>query len=171
MSGYVIEVRPGELDLTEFSELAAAGRMALREGNPPLASKMLRSAVELWRGRLLEDTPLSPQLEASVTALDDQHVTVLNDLAAARLELGEHEEIVRDLRELVAAWPLSERTWYHLMLALYRSGRQADALQAYMQARQAIVTQIGVEPSSQLRDTHAAILAGDAKLMSGSVTG
>ncbi|WUI03944.1 AfsR/SARP family transcriptional regulator [Spirillospora sp. NBC_00431] len=157
--GYAISVAPGELDLAVFTALADRGRAELRNGDPASAAETLGDAMLLWRGRPLEDIPLSSLLEAQVVALEDMRVSVLNDWAAARLQLGEHEDLISELRLMTGCWPLSERTWYHLMLALYRSGRRADALEAFMQARQAMVSQVGIEPSEQLRAVQEAILA------------
>ncbi|MDJ1133614.1 AfsR/SARP family transcriptional regulator [Streptomyces iconiensis] len=159
--GYVLRVRPGELDLPHFTELSAMGRAALARNEATRAAALFERAAKLWRGRPLEDIErLSTSFEAQVNALEEQHLSVLNDWTAARLELGQNDELILELRMMVHDWPLSERTWYHLMLALCRSGRVSAALAAYRQARETIVGETGIEPSETLRALHEAILTG-----------
>ncbi|WP_162788287.1 AfsR/SARP family transcriptional regulator [Amycolatopsis albispora] len=160
MPGYVLRVRSGELDLSVFDQLAHRGQAALRRSELELAADCLGRALAVWRGRPLEDVRVTSALMAPITALEGRRIDVLNDLIQARLRLGQHKEVVGDLRELIALAPLSELTWSQFMFALYRSGRKAEALGAFLDARRTMISQAGVEPSAYLRRVHQAMLTG-----------
>jgi DNA-binding SARP family transcriptional activator len=160
MPGYVLLVRENELDLSVFERLAVQGRVALRLREHEQAADCLGRALGIWRGRPLEDAQPTPALAGMMAALEERRLDVLNDLVQAKLRLGQHKEMVSELREMVAHSPLSELTWSQFMFALYRSGRKADALHAFLDARRTMISQTGVEPSAHLRRVHHAILSG-----------
>jgi DNA-binding SARP family transcriptional activator len=163
--GYVIEVRPEQVDLNRFEDLRGEARTALERGDPGKAAERLRAALELWQGEALADVRLEPALEGESARLDDLRLTALEDRIDADLAAGGRDsELVGELDGLLAAHPLRERLWGQLMLALYRSGRQADALDAYRRARHRLIAELGIEPAQSLRDLERAILAQDPVL-------
>ena len=162
--GYQIRVAPTELDLTEFERLCQAAGAALRDGAWQSAADATATALGLWRGQPLLDVPSEPLRDSVVPRLEWLRIQAVEDHAEAGLHLGRHEQLIADLHEMVAAHPLRERSRGQLMLALYRSGRQAEALAAYRDARKALVGELGTEPGPELRNLHKRILAGDADL-------
>jgi DNA-binding SARP family transcriptional activator/tetratricopeptide (TPR) repeat protein len=162
--GYQIRVDPAELDLLVFEELAADGHKVLADGDPQGAADRLQRALGLWRGAPLEDVPLDSGLAPEVARLEELRVTALEASIEARLALGQHAELVAELGGLVTAHPLRERLRAMLMLALYRCGRQADALVAYRQLRTDLVEELGIEPSPQLTQLHSQILSASPEL-------
>jgi len=160
--GYVITPEPGELDLSVFTDLAADGHRMLAS-DPASASAKLRAALELWRGPALMDVH-APELEIEASRLDEQHQTVLEERFEADLALGRHAELVPELSASVAGHPARERLRGLLMLALYRCGRQADALATFLAARQYLVDELGTEPGRDLQLLHRKILAADPSL-------
>ncbi|WP_214414370.1 AfsR/SARP family transcriptional regulator [Sphaerisporangium fuscum] len=163
--GYLLRLTSADLDLLAFEELAAGGRRALAEGRPALAAERLHQALGLWRGRPLEDVPLDPSLAADLVRIEERRLAVQENLVDARLALGHHADLLAELGALVAEQPLRERLQGQWMLALYRSGRQAEALGAYRDLRGRLVRELGVEPSPPLRRLHQRILAGQADLV------
>ena len=133
--GYLLRVAPGALDAARFEELTAAGRRALADGSVELAGSLLREALGLWRGRAFEEFLDADFGAAESDRLAELRLVALEDRIEAELRLGRHRELVAELEGLVREQPLRERLWAQLMLALYRSGRQADALLAYQRAR------------------------------------
>ncbi|MBB4908265.1 AfsR/SARP family transcriptional regulator [Actinophytocola algeriensis] len=162
--GYVLRVAEGELDATSFTELATAGSQLLEAGDHAGAVERLTSALALWRGTVLDGLPLVDALQREAERLDDARTRALEDRVEARLELGQHAEAAAELRALVAQHPFRERIWRLLMLALYRSGRQNEALDAYQRMRQSFVDQLGIEPGSETRRLHQRILTADSAL-------
>jgi DNA-binding SARP family transcriptional activator len=162
--GYVLRVEPGELDLRRFERLVEDGRRAFEVGDPGAAARALREAEGLWRGRPLADLEFEPFARVDVERLEDLHLVAVEDRIDAELTLGRHRRLVAELEALAAEHPLRERLHAQLMLALYRSERQADALETYRRARSALVEQIGVEPGPELRNLHEAILRQDPAL-------
>jgi WD40 repeat protein/DNA-binding SARP family transcriptional activator len=162
-SAYRLSIAPGERDLDRFEKLVAAGRTRL-ELDPAGAMQTLREALALWRGPALADLTYEPFAQAEIARLEELRWAALEALAEARLSLGDHAALVPELERAAADQPLRERLHAQLMLALYRSGRQADALTAYRRARELLVEQIGVEPGAELRAMHAAVLAQDPAL-------
>jgi DNA-binding SARP family transcriptional activator len=156
--GYVLQVDPARIDARRFERLLAQGSEALRAGTPERAVRALREALRLWRGPALGEFADQPSVRLEAARLTELHVTAQEELAEAELALGHHAALVPELERLVAAEPLRERPRGLLMLALYRSGRQADALAAYREARRALVDELGLEPSRRLRELEAAIL-------------
>ena len=162
--GYLIRVAPTELDLREFERLCQAAGTALREMAWRSAADAAAGALSLWRGQPLLDVPSEPLRDSVVPRLEWLRVQALEDRAEAGLHLGQHERLIADLHEMVTAHPLRERSRGQLMLALYRSGRQAEALAAYQEARKALVRGLGTEPGPELRNLHKRILSGDGDL-------
>jgi peptide/nickel transport system substrate-binding protein len=162
--GYLLRVEPGELDLHTFEQLAVEGRLALEEGDPAAATAKLREAEALWRGRPLADLEFEPFARVEVERLDELRLTAVEDRIEAELQLGRHGALVAELETLVVEHPLRERLQTQLMLALYRSGRQADALEAYRTMRSLLVDELALEPSPKLRELERAILRQDAGL-------
>ena len=162
--GYLLRVAPGALDATRFEELTAAGRQALADGSVELAGSLLREALGLWRGRAFEEFLDADFGAAESDRLAELRLVALEDRLEADLRLGRHRDLVAELEGLLRDHPLRERLWAQLLLALYRSGRQADALLAYQRARSILVEELGIDPGAELRRLHAAILAQDPGL-------
>jgi predicted ATPase len=160
-AGYVLEVMAGELDARLFEDLLASGRAALRAGEADRAAELLREALALWRGRPFEDVAYEPFVDVETARLGELRLACIEERIEADLARGEHASLVAELEALVARHPLRERVSELLMLALYRSGRQVEALQVYRDARGRLV-EIGVEPSQTLRRLEQAILQQDA---------
>ena len=157
-SGYVL--RSGPSDREEFEELLSAAH-----GRPPReAERMLRTALGLWRGPALADIEYEPWAQPEIARLEELRQVALEERIAADLELGEHVRAVPELEALVAQHPLRERLSALLMLALYRSGRQADALESYAIARRKLTDELGIEPGPELRDLQRRILEQDPAL-------
>jgi predicted ATPase/DNA-binding SARP family transcriptional activator len=163
-SGYQLQVEVDELDSRRFERLAGAGCQALARGDNVNASAKLHEALALWRGPPLSEVADEPFAQGEIARLEALHLQALEDRLEADLALGHHAEIVAELEALVAEHPLRERFWCQLMLAHYRAGRQGDALQTYQAVRVLLMEQLGVEPGSELRQLHAAILAQDRAL-------
>ena len=158
--GYELVVAPDGLDLLRFEGLIAQARAA----PPAAAAAKLREALALWRGRALADVADAAFAQAETGRLEELRLAAAEGLVDAELALGHEAELVPELERVVAQNPLRERPRAQLMLALYRSGRQAEALECYQAARRALVDELGVEPSSQLRALHQAILRQDPAL-------
>jgi predicted ATPase/DNA-binding SARP family transcriptional activator len=162
--GYGLKIPAGALDAVRFDQLAAAGRAALRRQEAAEAARLLGQALGLWRGRPLAefaDTGFGPGV---ITRLMEARLTATEDLIEAELMLGGHGELAGKLGTLVREHPLRERLWAELILALYRSGRQGDALAAYRRARAVLAAELGVEPGPELRKLQAAVLCQDPAL-------
>jgi DNA-binding SARP family transcriptional activator len=158
--GYQLEVRPGELDVMRFRELVGQGRQAFTSGDLRAAVVSLTEGLALWGQPPLADVPLTLEMGAIVQRLLEERATVRELLTEARLGLGEHAGLIPELRESTAADPTNERLWEQLMRALHGAGRTADALAAYQQARNAMKTDLGLEPGQSLQQLHCRILAG-----------
>jgi ABC-type transport system substrate-binding protein/DNA-binding SARP family transcriptional activator len=163
-AGYLLRVGYPEFDLNRFEHLAEEGRRALATGAVEEAAATCRAALSLWTGPALADLRFESFARVDVERLEEQRLGVLEDRIEADLKLGEHAALVAPLEALVAAHPLRERLREEVMLALYRSGRQAEALEAYRSARTYMVEECGLEPGKQLQALHQAILDQDAKL-------
>jgi DNA-binding SARP family transcriptional activator/tetratricopeptide (TPR) repeat protein len=156
--GYVLEVDPDDVDADRFARLLAAGRAAATSGDAPEAERSLSAALALWRGSPLSDLAYHDVAQPEIARLEDLRLACVEELVDARLSLGRHAEAVVELERLVVEHPLRERLVGQLMLALYRDGRQADALATYQVARAALVDQLGIEPGRRLRELQRAIL-------------
>ena len=163
--GYELTLDPERLDARP---LRAAGRRGTaRAGGGPTAERAaaaLEEALSLWRGRPLDDLAYEPFAQHEIARLEELRLAALEQLIEAKLALGRHAELVAQLEPLIAEHPYRERLRAQLMLALYRCERQADALQAYQDARRALVEELGIEPGERLRELERAILAQDPAL-------
>jgi WD40 repeat protein/DNA-binding SARP family transcriptional activator len=160
---YRLNVRPGERDVDRFEELVASGRAQL-EADPDGAAEKLRQALELWRGPALSDLAYEGFVQPEIARLEERRWAAFEARVDAELALGRHADLVSELEAAVAEQPLREHLHGQLMLALYRCGRQAEALEAFRAARSRLVEEIGVEPGAKLRALHEAILAQDPAL-------
>ena len=161
--GYVLEAEADRVDAELFATLSSDGRAALEAGNPRAAAERLRQALGLWRGPPLADFAYEQFAQSAIARLEETRLEALEDRIDADLVAGE-QGLVGELEGLVAEHPLRERLQGQLMLALYRSGRQADALERYRCARESMVDQLGLEPSPRLQELERAILAQDPAL-------
>ncbi len=162
--GYTLVVAPEELDAARCERLLAEAREEFAHGHPAAAAERLRAALGLWRGSVLADVAYEPFAHGEIARLDELRLAVLEERIEADLALARHADLVGELEALVAEHPLRERLRGQLMLALYRSGRQADALESYRAARRVLTEELGLEPSETLRDLQRAILAHDPSL-------
>jgi DNA-binding SARP family transcriptional activator len=163
-SGYELAVGEEDVDAEVFHRLADSGRRALAGGDPGAAALCLSQAQTLWRGPVLADVPPARTVRWYAIGLEEDRLATIEHWVRAQLELSRHAELVGPLRRLVEAHPLREGLWADLMVALYRSERRGDALQAYQQARRALATDLGLEPGAQLQDLQRAILSDDPRL-------
>jgi len=162
--GYLIRVETGELDVSRFEALLDAARAAARDGRWDQAATHARAALRLWRGEPLADVDSEVLAAREVPRLVELGLQALEVRIDADLHLGRQAEVLAELRQLVARHPLREHLHGLLMLALYRDGRQAEALAAYRDARRMLVEEIGAEPGMELRGLHQRMLAGDPSL-------
>ncbi|MEU0740749.1 BTAD domain-containing putative transcriptional regulator [Streptomyces sp. NPDC006134] len=162
--GYRIEVAPDQLDLSQFSGRLQQAREAAVGGRTADAAEQLRAALALWRGPA-PDASSGSLIAAGFAVLNERRLVAVGQLVDLRLGLGEHEELVGDLRELTAQHPLREDFRGQLMLALYRSGRQAEALGEYATLRELLMEELGVYPGRQLGGLYEAILRGGPELL------
>jgi predicted ATPase/DNA-binding SARP family transcriptional activator len=163
-NGYLLHVEPGELDLDRCERLADQGREALATDDPRRAAERLREALALWRGPPLADFAFESFAQSEISRLDELRLALLEDRIEADLACGRHADLVGELEALVAEHPLRERLRRQLVLALYRGGRQADALEAYRNARVVLDEELGLEPTPELRELEQAILTHDPGL-------
>ena len=162
--GYMLVVNPADFDATLFEELSSEGRALLRHGRPQEARERFVAALALWRGPPLEEFPDQRFAREEAARLEELHAGAREGRIAAELELGEHGALIGELQQAVAREPLRERLWELLMLALYRAGRQGDALGAYHRCRGILDDELGVEPGPALRRLQTEILAQDPSL-------
>jgi predicted ATPase/DNA-binding SARP family transcriptional activator len=162
--GYLLLVGEGELDADRFEQLLADGRRALAQENPRLARSLCARALELWRGDALSGLAVEGYVAREAARLDELRLACLECRLEADLRLGRHQAVLAELEQLVALHPLRENLRGQLMLALYRSGRQADALAAYRDGRTAMVDELGLEPGRDLRELERRMLEQDPTL-------
>jgi len=163
-AGYRLAVPPDAVDATVFEALAVQGRRALAEGDAETAARVLRSALQAWRGQPLVDAIGCDAAEVAAARLTELHASVLADRIEADLALGEGASLVGEVRALTSADPLAERPRALLMRALYAAGRQAEALAVYHEARELLAGRLGVDPSAQLEQVYLRILRADPSL-------
>jgi DNA-binding SARP family transcriptional activator/ABC-type transport system substrate-binding protein len=156
--GYSLRVEDGELDLQRFEILLEEGRQTLRAGNYQRAAELLRQGLSLFRGPPFDDLAHASFAQSETSHLDELPLAALEERIEADLALGRHLEILSELQALVTKHPFRERFWAQLMLALYRSGRQADALDAFERARHHLAEELGVDPGPPLQRLHEDIL-------------
>ena len=157
-TGYMLEVPPEHVDICQFRDLAARGSAALEREDAASAVTLITSALALWRGAALADIREAAFAPSAAERLDGERLTALEKLTEARLRLGHHRELVPELEALVADCPYREGFQAQLMMALYRSGRQAEALAVFRRARKHLVSELGIEPGPELRALQQAIL-------------
>ena len=162
--GYVLEIEGEELDLERFERLCAEGRRALAGGEPEQVAASLSAALALWRGPALAEFVSEPFSVTEGARLEKLRLAALEDRIDAELALGRHADVVVELESLVVRHPLRERLRGQLMVALYRSGRQADSLAVYSETRRILVEELGIEPSRELRELERAVLRHDPAL-------
>jgi DNA-binding SARP family transcriptional activator len=158
--GYQLKIAPGQFDLERFQGLVDAAR----EDPPAERAAKLEQALGLWRGRPLADLSFEGFAQSEISRLEELRIAVLEDRIEAELEAGRHADLVGELESLTDDHPLRERLRGQLMLALYRSGRQAEALQSYHDTRRALVDELGIDPGPTLQRLHGSILRQDAAL-------
>jgi YVTN family beta-propeller protein len=162
--GYLLAVESERVDACRFEALVAGGHSALAAGDAASADRRLGEALALWRGEPLADFAYERFAQGEIARLGQARLAALEDRIDARLALGEHARMVGELEALVREHPLRERLVGQLMVALYRSGRQADALESYRVARRRLVDELGLEPGRELQELERAILAQDPAL-------
>ena len=162
--GYLLRVTPRALDAGRFEELVRQGRGQLAAGEAQAGAATLRHALALWRGPAFQEFQHTGFARVEAERLGELRLGAIEDRVHAELAGGKDRELVPELEGLVSQQPLRERLWAGLLLALYRSGRQADALRAYQRARTMLVEELGIEPGAELRRLQAAILAQDPAL-------
>lgn len=163
-AGYVLQVPPDKLDVHRFKALLERGRRELAGGEAERASATLREALALWRGPPLADLALEPFAQSEIARLEELRLAALEARIEADLALGRQDSLVPELETLVAAHPYREGLPAQLMLALYRTGRQAEALETYRRARRTFSEELGLEPGPRLRELEGAILRHDSSL-------
>ncbi|GAA2736261.1 BTAD domain-containing putative transcriptional regulator [Actinocorallia aurantiaca] len=161
--GYRLETGDEELDLTVFNRTVGEARVLVKEGRTAEAAELLRSVVDLWRGPCLSGVA-SEALRTKALRLDEDRLAAIETHLELELGLGRHHQLVGEIGRLVHEHPLRERLRAQYMLALYRSGRQAEALDAYRAGRDLLVEELGLEPGEDLRLLETAILSGDPAL-------
>ncbi|TDV41075.1 AfsR/SARP family transcriptional regulator [Actinophytocola oryzae] len=161
-AGYVLRLDPDSVDVIRYTRLAAAGRAASGAGDHERAGQLLTEALALWRGPVLDDVSVGPQLEIESMRLAECRLADLTLRIDMDLYLGRHHQVLGDLAALCAQHPYMENFRAQFMLALYRSGRPGQALEVYHEMWATIRDHLGVDPSPRLRELHRAILAGDA---------
>ena len=164
-TGYRLVLRPGELDVAVFGDLAGRGREAARVGDAAGARELFGQALGLWRGAALADAaPLCPRLAGEAARLEEARLAVVEERVGYDLALGRHGEVAAELAGLVAEFPLRERLAVLLMTALYRCGRRGEALAVYDGARRVLAEELGLDPGPELAGLQARVLADDPAL-------
>lgn len=162
--GYQLLLRPDDTDLGRFTTLVREGQAALRDGDAPGATAQLTEALALWRGPAFADVPVTPLVEAETTRLQELRLTAVEARVEADLACGRHGALVGELQALTRDHPLRERLWDQLMVALYRSGRQAEAITAYHEVRTLLREELGIAPSPALRERYGHLLRTEPSL-------
>ncbi|MFJ9250531.1 BTAD domain-containing putative transcriptional regulator [Streptomyces sp. NPDC101776] len=162
--GYVLQVPPQSVDVHTYEHLITEGQEAFEQGEDDRAARCFRQALALWQGAALVDVRLGPVLEIEVLRLEESRLVTVERRIDADLRLGRHAELIAELTDLVARHPQHEGLHAQAMLALYRSGRQASALDVYRRLRRRLIDELGVEPTPQLQRLHQAMLAVDPEL-------
>lgn len=163
-NGYLLQVGPDDVDIQRFERSLDDGERALQAGEPERAAQRLRDGLALWRGPPLADFTYDAFAQQEIARLEELRLVAIEQRIDADLALGRHAQVVGELDALVSRYPLRERVRGQSMLALYRCGRQAEALESYRDARRTMSEQLGLEPGPALRDLEARILAQSAEL-------
>jgi DNA-binding SARP family transcriptional activator len=162
--GYLLRLKPGELDLHEYQRLAADGRIALAERDDALASRLLGEALSYWQDTALIDVRHGPVLSVEVARLEESRLATCQLRFDAELRLERHHAVLSELSGLAAQHPLHEDLQAQYMVALYRSGRRTDALNAFQRLRNTLLEDVGLEPSRRIHQLQRAILTADPAL-------
>lgn len=162
--GYLLEVGDGTIDVREYERYAAAGNRALEMNDYVNGSRLLRSALDLWRGQMLVDVHIGLRLGVEMTRLEESRLGVLEACIDADLRLGRHAALLSELAVLTARHPMHENLCAQYMVALHRAGRQWRALDVFKALRSTLVEELGVEPSARLQHLQRAILNSDPAL-------
>ncbi|MEV1169202.1 BTAD domain-containing putative transcriptional regulator [Nonomuraea sp. NPDC049784] len=161
-TGYLFEARVEEVDLLEFEEAIRLARDRAEQGDVDAAACQFEKALSMWRGKLAEGTKLAGSMLARMTEVEERLTAARLDWAEAKLALGRPTEVIEDLRPFVTEQPLHERAWGLLMLAHSRAGQRDKALEVFRHVRSVLIDELGIEPSEELQQLHAAVLAGTA---------
>lgn len=161
--GYVLAAAPGEIDAARFEALVKQGKAQVAS-DPSAAAATLSDALSLWRADALADVTEEPSLRGEAARLEELRLSATEHRVSAEIAMGGHSTVVPELESLTARYPLRERMWANLMLALYRSGRQAEALSTFERARQVLADELGADPSPELQRLHEQILQGARSL-------
>jgi len=162
--GYRLDIRPHDVDVHAFEQLAVSGRIALRNDDPATASRLLAQALALWQGPPLSGIRVGDILRIEVARLTEAHYGVLEDRITADLRLGRHAQLISELTALTERYPMNENLQALRMLALHRSGRSWQALDAYTRLRTTLIDELGLEPCLRLQRLQRSILASDPAL-------
>ncbi|MEV1080696.1 AfsR/SARP family transcriptional regulator [Streptomyces sp. NPDC050211] len=162
--GYLLDAPTESTDATRFERLAAAGRRAIEEGVDDEGCALLMQALRLWRGPVLADVEPGFILRAETLRLEELRMAALEERFDAELRLGRHRVVLGELASLASRFPLHEALHAQLILALHRSGRSWQALETFRSLRRTLADELGLEPSSRLRELHEAVLRGDPAL-------
>jgi DNA-binding SARP family transcriptional activator len=160
--GYILHLEPFELDAVRFESLVREARNA--NGQSDRAASLLREALELWKGPAFADLGADGSLVGEIARLNDLHLQALEERIGADIACGRHIDVLGEAEALIHEHPLRERLWGHLIIALYRSGRQTDALNAYQRLREILADELGVDPSPELQRLHERVLRQDPDL-------
>lgn len=163
-AGYALDIDADDVDVGRFRRLVRRGEQALRDGDVGVARRLLGDATVLWRGAPFASVPQHTGLANEAVRLGEEYLSALEARVAADLEDGRHAELVGELEAMVREHPYQEKLWGHLIVALYRCGRQADALEAYQRVRSVLVEELGLEPGGELRRLEVAVLEHDPAL-------
>jgi DNA-binding SARP family transcriptional activator len=166
--GYLLAAEPEQIDVRRFEAMVADARQAAGAGRTAEASSRLREALALWRDEPMADLDSDELRRGAAVRLAELRLAAQAERIDLDLALGRHREVIGELRRLVAEFPLREQAWVQLLLALHRSGRRSEALEAYRQARATLVDQLGLEPGAELREMHEKVLADDESLSWGA---
>lgn len=162
--GYMLDISRDDLDIHRYERLAAGGRRAMEIGDYESASRLLRSALDVWRGPALVDVQIGIRLGVKVNGLEESRLGVVESRIDADLRLGRHHMLLGELAELAARFPMHENLCAQYMTALYRSGRKWRALEVFRRLRHTLVDELGLEPSRHVQSVQQAILNSDPKL-------
>jgi DNA-binding SARP family transcriptional activator/tetratricopeptide (TPR) repeat protein len=162
--GYELRLAPSQLDLHRFEHAVGEAKAAATAGKTREAAGMLRDALQLWRGPPLADLSFEAYMQIEIVRLEESHLAALEERIDADLALGRHGELIGEIESLASRYPLRERIRGQFMLALYRSGRQAEALDVYRDTRRTLVEELGIEPGRELKDLERRVLAQDPGL-------
>lgn len=168
VAGYRLKIPPECLDLSQFRLLAERARRADERNDPAAEVANLGQALALWRGPVLPDVPSDSLHREVVAGVTEEWLRLLERRFEVGLVLGRQDELIGDLRTLTRRFAFRERLWQQLMLALYRSGRQVEALEAYREVRGRLRDELGIDPGEDLRRLHVAILRRDSGLLASS---